>query len=381
MEQKRDYYAVLGVAREATQAQLKKAYRKLAAAYHPDKHKGDPKAEQKFKEVAEAYEVLKDPKKRRIYDRLGHQGLEGQGGGQHYYHDIKDSVRDFGADFEQFFRGGRRRAQAQQGAPSHLRLSLTITLEEVDQGVNKRMKIKRQATCEDCNGTGAHKGIALEVCSHCHGTGQERRMNSHSFLQLIANYPCSQCQGEGKRITDFCRTCQGEGRQRQEEQIHIKLPAGLREGMEFAMTGKGNAPRRGGVPGDLLIVIKERPHKHFQRQGKDLHYKCFVSFHDATLGGKTRVPTLGGQALITIPPGTQSGHVLRLKGKGLPHLEGSGRGHQFIHVYVWTPQELTPEEQEPIKGLKQTPYAVPEASKEAQGEGSSFGDYFKRFFK
>lgn len=373
---KKDYYNTLGVTKEATDAELKKAYRKLAIKYHPDKNPDNPSAEEKFKEAAEAYSVLSDPEKRKRYDRFGHRGLEGQGF-QSEDINLDNIFKQFGnifggRGFGDFFQG-----QGYQKQGNDLRIKLKVTLQEASKALKKQIKLKRYTTCSSCGGNGAKNGTALKVCNICHGSGQEKKVSNNMFIQMFTTQACSQCHGEGKRIETTCSDCKGQGRQKIEDIIDIKLPAGIAHGMEFSMTGKGNTPIRGGISGDLIIFIEQSEDSLLKRDGHNIHYKCYISFMDAVLGAKVTVPTLEGEVLVKIPSGTQSGHIMKLKDKGLPSLKHRyTKGSQFIHIYVWTPQNLTKQEQEHINTLREFKSLQPKPT----NKDKSFFDKFKNLF-
>ncbi|MBR1793521.1 MAG: molecular chaperone DnaJ [Bacteroidales bacterium] len=344
---KRDYYEVLGVSRTATPEELKKAYRKLALQYHPDRNPGDKAAEEKFKEAAEAYDVLSDPQKKARYDQFGHSAFEGAAGGAAGM-DMNDIFSHFGDIFEGFGfnfggfggqRGGGNRRAANKG--SNLRIKARLTLEEIDKGVEKKFKVKKQVACKTCGGTGA-KGSSYETCPHCHGSGVVVEVRRTILGQMQTQSVCPHCGGEGRIIKDKCHDCRGEGIVEAEEVVTVNVPAGVAEGMQFAISGKGNAARHGGVPGDLIVVVEEIPHERFERQGNNLYCDIYVSFADASLGCTVEVPTLDGKARVKLEPGTQSGKILRLRGKGLPEVNNRfSRGDILACVNVWVPQHLS----------------------------------------
>lgn len=373
---KKDYYEILGVKRSASSEEIKKAYRKVALKYHPDKNPGNLAAEEKFKEAAEAYEVLNNAKKRQQYDRFGHEGVYGKTGRgpQMNTEDIFSHFSDiFGANpFESFFRG--RSQTTQRGGD--LRIKLKLTLQEIAQSVEKKIKVKRYTACNACGGNGAQNGTALSTCSTCKGTGQARRVASTMLGQVITATTCPTCQGVGQTILTPCSACRGEGRLYKEEVLNLKIPAGVRQGMQLSMTGKGNVPAQGGIPGDLIILIEEKEDDLLKREGTNIHYQLHISFIDAALGSDTEVPTLSGKVKIKLPPGTQSGKILRLRGKGIKDINGYGIGDQLIHVQVWTPPKLTKEEKETIESLRSSPNFVPNPSKQEKG----FFEKFRSFF-
>ena len=333
---KKDYYTLLGVERNATQAEIKKAYRKKALEHHPDHNQSDPNAEAHFKEINEAYNVLKDPQKRKLYDQFGHEGPQSQGKGQHFYgqegFDINDILRNFGMNF-----GGKTTSRQAQG--THIAITIKVTLEEVAYGVDKRIKINRYTTCQDCHGNGAENGKAIVTCAECNGTGNISSAQQ-GFFQMIFSSPCPSCHGEGTIIKKKCGTCIGEGRIHVAEEVHIKLPAGVKEGMEFSLRGKGHALGKGSRPGDLHVSIEEEPSPHFERKGNNIHYHRYISFPEAILGTKISIPGISGTIKVTVPPYTQSETILRLKGKGLPDIETQVKGDQLLHLHIWVPAHL-----------------------------------------
>ena len=352
---KRDYYDILGVEKGADDGAIKKAYRKLALKYHPDKNK-DADAEDKFKELAEAYEVLSDPEKRQLYDRYGHDGVSGQfsGGGfqwQDFSHagDFEDIFSSFfGSGFEDLF-GGRRSRRGggfgiQQGSDVHI--SISIPLEDVATGVEKKIRLKRvKTTCETCSGTGAKSGTQPATCMMCGGTGQVRRQTG-GFFNMVTVGTCERCGGTGKVVTDPCADCAGTGLKDEPRTVSVKIPAGIENGTTIRVRGQGNSGPNGGPPGNLLIDVHVQEHDLFERHGDDVVYELPISFSQAALGCKVQVPTLDGKVQLTIPEGTQSGKVLRLRGKGLPHLNNYGTGDMLARIHVWTPTKLNSSEKE-----------------------------------
>jgi molecular chaperone DnaJ len=374
MATKRDYYEVLGVPKSASADDIKKAYRKKALEFHPDRNPGDKSAEEKFKEAAEAYDVLSDADKRSRYDRLGHAGVDmnGPGGaGGFQGMDMDEILRRFGFDtddiFGEFFGGGRRRSggnrpRGERG--TNLRIKVKMTLEEIATGVNKKIKVRKQVTCNTCGGSGARDAGSVETCATCRGSGMVNRVTQTPFGMMQTAVQCPTCHGSGQTIKSPCNVCRGEGRVFGEETIEVDIPAGVHEGIQLSMSGKGNAGAKGGAPGDLVITIEEIPHEEFTREGNNIHYELFLNIADATLGSKLEVPTLDGRARITVPPGTQSGKVFRLKDKGLPALQSYGRGDQLIHVNVWTPKKVTDEERRLLEKLREMPNFKPAPDKE-----------------
>ncbi len=382
---KRDYYEVLGVGKSATADELKKAYRKLAMQYHPDKNPGDKEAEDKFKEAAEAYEVLSNDQKRAQYDRFGHAGMGGAGGfgggaGGMNMEDIFSQFGDIfgqGSPFEGFFGGGGRRQERGRGQRgSNLRVKVKLNLEEIANGVQKKIKVKKHVTCDTCNGSGAKDSSSYQTCTTCHGQGAVRKVTNTFLGQMATTQTCPTCEGEGKIITSKCTKCRGEGRVYGEEVITIDIPAGVTEGIQLSMNGKGNAGVRGGYAGDLLLTIEEVSHPDLKREGTDVVHELYLNIADAALGTSVEVPTITGKAKIKIPKGTQSGKLFRLQGKGLPNINGYGRGDQIVEVQVFTPTDLTIEEEKLLEKLRESPNFNPGTVKEKKGS-SGFFDFFK----
>jgi len=346
---RRDYYELLGVERSVTQDDIKKAYRKKAFEYHPDRNPGNKEAEEKFKEVTEAYEVLHDEEKRRNYDRFGHSSTDGGfGGGAAGAHgfDLSDALRAFMRDFGSFddlFGGGQDMGQrARQG--QNLQIRLKLTLEEILKGTSKKIRLKRLVTCSTCNGTGAKAGSKPTTCPECKGSGQVRRVQRSILGQFMSVTACPRCRGEGEIVSDPCPTCKGEGRVEATETISVDVPAGVQEGNYIPIPGKGHVGPRGGPAGDLIIVIEEDPHPVFERHGDDVVCEVPVNFATLALGGKIDVPTITGTARLEIPQGTQTHRVFRLRGQGLPRVHSSRRGDELVRVVVWTPKKLSSEE-------------------------------------
>ena len=386
---KRDYYEVLGVPKNAGADDIKKAYRKKALEYHPDRNPGDKSAEDKFKEAAEAYDVLSDADKRARYDRYGHAGVENNGaGGAGGFQgmDMDDILRHFGFDtddiFSEFFGRNRRggggfggaRARGERG--TNLRIKVKMTLEEIAKGVNKKLKVRKQVACNTCGGSGARDQSSVETCGTCRGSGMVNRVTQTPFGVMQTAVQCPTCNGAGQTIKSPCNVCKGDGRVFGEETIDVDIPAGVHEGIQLSMAGKGNAGAKGGPAGDLLITVEEAPHEEFTREGNNVIYELFLNIADASLGSKTEVPTLDGRARITIPPGTQSGKIFRLKDKGLPELQSYRRGDQLIHVNVWTPKKVTDEERRLLEQLRNMPNFQPTPGK----EDKSFFDRVKDVF-
>jgi molecular chaperone DnaJ len=370
---KRDYYEVLGVSKNASADEIKKAYRKVAMQFHPDRNPGDKHAEEKFKEAAEAYEVLSDADKKAKYDRYGHAAFApGTGGGgfsgNMNMEDIFSQFGDiFGEDvFGSFFGGNGRsrggsRARGTRG--SNLRIRLKLNFEEMAKGVTKNIKVKKYVSCNVCSGSGAKDKGSIQTCTTCGGSGQVRRVTNTFLGQMQTVTTCQTCNGEGSIVTAKCNNCKGEGRVYHEETVNIDIPAGVQEGMQLSLNGKGNAGERGGAPGDLIISIEEEAHKELHRDGLNVAYELHISFPDAVFGTNAEVPTIDGKAKIKIPPGTQSGKIFRLKGKGFPEVNGYQKGDQLIQVSVWTPQNITAEEKAMLEKLSQSPNFQPQPGK------------------
>lgn len=388
----RDYYEILEVERTATAVEIKKAYRKVALKFHPDRNPDNPEAESKFKEAAEAYEVLSDDAKRQRYDQFGHQGVKGgAGGGSHM--DMDDIFRNFsdifgggaaggggGFDpFDQFFGGGRRggggRPRGRRG--SNLRIKVKLSLSDIVHGVQKSITIKKHVTCNVCDGSGAKDKNSVSTCSTCNGAGQVRRVTNTILGQMQTTTTCPTCHGEGTMVTAKCGNCKGDGKVYGEETMEVDIPAGVVEGMQLSMTGKGNAGERGGAPGDLLIVVEEIPHEELKREGLDVVYDLHISFADAALGTKLEVPTVDGKAKITIPEGTQGGKVYKLKGKGIPNVNNSYEvGDQVVYVNVWTPTKLSSEERAMLEKLRDAENFQPDPDKKESGFFQRMKDVF-----
>lgn len=367
---KRDYYEVLEVAKTATVEEIKKAYRKKAIQYHPDKNPGDKEAEEKFKEAAEAYEVLSDPDKRSRYDQFGHQGVNGGfgggfGGGGMSMEDIFSHFGDiFGGSFGGFggFSSGGSRSRRRTNRGSDLRVKVKLTLKEIATGVEKKIKVKKYVSCKACNGTGAEKGTSYTTCSTCNGSGVVTRVQQTILGAMQSTTTCPTCGGEGRIITKKCPECNGEGVRLEEEVITLNIPAGVADGMHLSMSGKGNAARHGGVNGDLLILIEEEPHPELLRDENDLIYNLLLNFSTAALGGTVEVPTIDGKAKVKIDAGTQPGKVLRLRGKGLPSVNRYGVGDLLVNVSVYVPESLNTEEKRTIEKLGSSKNFVPTQS-------------------
>ena len=382
MAEKRDYYEVLGVSRGADAVEIKKAYRKLAIQYHPDKNPGNKEAEEKFKEAAEAYDVLSNEEKRRRYDQFGHAGLgsgaEGFGGGMSmddifaHFGDIFGSFGGFGG----FGGGGRRARRVNRG--SNLRVKVKLTLEEIATGVEKKIKVKKYVACQHCQGTGAKEGSSYSTCSTCKGSGQVTRIQNTILGQMQTTSTCPTCEGEGKIINEKCTYCNGEGVELSEEVITLDIPAGVAEGMQLSLSGKGNAARRGGVNGDLIVLVEEQEHPQLVRDGNDLLYNVFVSFPEAVLGDSAEIPTLEGKVKVKVEPGTQPGKILRLRGKGLPDVNGYGKGDLLVKVNVWIPKSLSKEDKKIVEKLKDYDVFKPGKADNKTGFFKKMKDFFEQ---
>lgn len=373
MAEKRDYYEVLGVDKNATADEIKKAYRKKAIQYHPDKNPGDKEAEEKFKEAAEAYDVLSDPQKRQRYDQFGHSmGQQGFGGGASYgggmsmedifrhFGDIFGGGGGFGFSGFEGATGGAHRQRVNKG--SDLRIKVKVSLKDVMNGVDKKLKIPRLVADPDCKGTGAKDGTAFQTCSTCHGSGYVSTVHQTFLGSMQSQSVCPNCNGSGKVITEKCGHCHGEGVIRKEEVVSFHIPAGVEDGMVLTMSGQGNAPKGGGINGDLLIVIEEEKDSELIRDGYDLIYNLMLDFPTAALGGSAEVPTVDGRARLKIAPGTQPGKVLRLRGKGLPQMNSSARGDILVNVMVYVPEELNDSAKAAIESLRNNPNISPSKS-------------------
>jgi len=347
----RDYYEVLGVGRQADEGDIKRAYRRLAMQYHPDRNDGDKEAEERFKEATEAYEVLRDPEKRARYDRFGHEGVRGAGGGGYggfHPFDLSEALNvfmnDFGG-FDSFFGGGRRRSRRDRRNGHDVRITLRLTLKDVALGTTRKVKLRTLEVCDTCDGSGSRAGSSPSPCATCGGAGEVRQATQSLLGNLISVMTCPTCQGEGVVISDPCPACQGEGRVRVEKVVDVEVPAGVSDNNYLTLRGKGSAGVRGGRAGDLIVQLEIRDDPDFQRQGDDLVYDLPVSFSQAALGADFTIDTPFGQEKVSVPPGTQSGSVLTRRGRGLPSVGRGGRGDLLVRVQVWTPQRLTPEQE------------------------------------
>lgn len=381
---KRDYYEVLGVPRNADKAAIRKAYRELAIKYHPDKNPDDKAAEEKFKEAAEAYEVLGDEDKRARYDRYGHaaEQMGGYGGGggmtmDDIFAQFGDIFGDsgFGTFFGGSARGGGGRTRGRKG--TNLRIKVALTLEEIATGVTKKIKVKKQVACDVCHGSGAKDTSSVKTCQTCGGAGYVRQVRSTFLGQMQTTITCPSCDGSGQTVTASCSKCRGAGHMPGEEMLEIDIPAGVEEGMQLSLRGKGNAGEKGGPAGDLFITIEEKPHEFLQRDGQNVIYELYLNFADAALGISVDVPVLDGKVRIKIPPGTQAGKILRLREKGLPAVQSFGRGDQLIHINIWTPKKLNNEERELLEKIRTSPNFQPQPGNSEKTFFEKMRDYFK----
>lgn len=368
MATKRCYYEVLEVSKTASGEEIKKAYRKKAIQFHPDKNPDNKEAEEKFKEAAEAYEILSNEEKRRRYDQFGHAGMNG-GYGNGGFGNGGMSMDDIFSQFGDIFGGhfgfggfGNGGSSRRTNRGSDLRVKVKLTLKEVSTGVDKKIKVKKYISCSHCKGTGAEGGDAHSTCSTCKGSGHVTRVMNSIFGQMQTTAVCPSCNGEGKTITKKCPQCAGEGIVRDEEVIALSIPAGVMEGMQLSVSGKGNAARRGGVNGDLLVVIEEEPHPELLRDHNDLVYNLLLSFPTAAMGGTVEIPTLDGKAKVKLDPGTQPGKVLRLRNKGLPSIRSYGTGDLVVNIAVYVPESLTKEQKEILQGMENAPNFQPDRS-------------------
>jgi molecular chaperone DnaJ len=388
---KRDFYEILGVAKSSSQDEIKKAYRKVAMQFHPDRNPGDKAAEEKFKEAAEAYEILSDTDKRAQYDRFGHQATSAAGRGGGYgggagmnMDDIFSQFGDIFGDespFGSFFggsSGGRRsgggRSRGTRG--SNLRVKIKLNFEEIAKGAQKTIKVKKYVLCNTCGGSGAKDKNSVQNCSTCGGSGQVRRVQNTFLGQMQTVTTCPTCNGEGSTVTHKCTACKGDGRVYGEETMAIDIPAGVREGMQLSLSGKGNAGERGGAPGDLIVLIEEEAHPQLHRDGLNVAFDLHISIPDAVFGTQVEVPTIDGRAKIKIPPGTQSGKIFRLKGKGFPNVNSYEKGDQLIQINVWTPQHVSSSEKEMLEKLQHSENFKPKPDK----NDKSFFDKVREMF-
>ena len=377
-EQKRDYYEVLGVSKGASEDEIKKAYKKMARKYHPDLNPGDKSAEEKFKEINEAYEVLSDADKRARYDQYGHAGVDpnfgagGFGGGFDGGFDFSDLGDIFGSFFGGGFGGGRRTNPNAPQRGESIRMAVTISFEEAAFGCEKEVTVERYEACDTCHGSGCAPGTSPEVCPDCHGTGTVQVRRQTPMGVFATSSPCPKCGGKGRIIHQPCKDCRGSGMMRKKKTIQASIPAGIDNGQTISIRGQGNAGRNGGPAGDLLITITVRPHELFRREGTSVLCEAPITFTQAVLGAELEIPTIDGKVKYTLPEGTQSGTTFRLKGKGIPSINGRGRGDQYVTVYIETPRNLNKEQKEALKKF---------AAAMGEDEASGQKPFFKKFKK
>lgn len=378
---KRDYYEILGVEKNASQEEIKKAYRKQAMQFHPDRNAGDSVAEEKFKEAAEAYEVLSHEEKKAKYDRFGHEGVRGSQYGSEGFSSVNDIFSHFSdifggsSIFDDFFAGGSGRSQGRRsaGVPgTDLRVALKLTLEEIAKGVTKKINIKKYVNCDKCSGTGAEEGTSRKTCPVCHGAGEVKSVSRSVFGQFVNITTCNNCNGEGNVIDTPCKKCMGDGRVQEERTIKIEVPHGVYEGSYMTLRGEGNAGKRGGLAGSIIVVFQEQPHDYFIREEEDIIYNLFITYPEAVLGADVEVPTLNGKAMLKIDPGTQPGKMLKMRGKGLGRLNTNGRGDQLVKVNIAVPKKVSAKEKETLKQLAEMPNIKSSSKTEAK-------NFFKRF--
>lgn len=375
---KKDFYEVLGVSKGASETEIKKAYRKMAIKYHPDKNEGDKRAEDKFKEAAEAYEVLSNPEKKSRYDQFGHAGMGSAAGGFGGGMSMDDIFSQFGDifggnnPFESFFGGGGSRGR-RVNRGSNLRIKVALTLEEIATGAEKNIRVNKLNACNDCSGTGG----SLNTCSMCNGSGQVTRIANTILGSMQTSSPCPSCGGQGQTVANKCKSCAGDGVIKSPETITVDIPAGVEDGMQLSVSGKGNMGARGGIAGDLIVVIEEEPHSLLKRDGNNLYYDLYVHFSDAALGSTAEIPTIGGKAKIKVEEGTQSGKLLRLREKGLPSINGYGKGDLLVNINVWTPQKLSKEERKTLEDLKKAENFKPNPTKNQRGFFEKMNQFFK----
>lgn len=381
---KRDYYEILGVSKNATEEELKKAYRQQALKFHPDRNPGDKEAEEKFKEAAEAYEVLRDKDKRARYDQYGHAGVGGAGGFSGGGMSMDDIFSNFGDIFSNFgfggfgnFGGGGRSGGKRVSKGTNLRVKVKLTLQEIANGVEKKIKVKKLVPCSTCNGTGAAGGSEYSTCNTCGGRGVVTRVQNTFIGQMQTSSTCPTCNGEGKIIKNKCPKCMGEGVTSEDDVITLKIPAGVADGMQLVVNGRGNAARRGGVAGDLLVVIEEEQHPELTRDDQDLLYNLFISIPDAVVGTAVEIPTLDGKVKVKIEPGTQPGKILRLRGKGLPDINGYGKGDILVRINVWIPSGVTKDEKKIFEKLQSSDSFSPKPTKEDKSFFKKMRDMFE----
>jgi len=375
---KRDYYEILEVTRNASDDEIKKAYRKMALKYHPDRNPDNKEAEEKFKEAAEAYEVLSDPDKKSRYDRYGHAGVGGASGGSGGFNMSMDDIfSHFGDIFGDAFGFGGGRSQGRRvSRGTNLRVKVKLTLEEIATGVEKKLKVSKYVSCTHCHGSGAKSGSGHSTCQTCRGTGQVTRVTQTFLGHMQTTSTCPNCGGEGRIITERCVHCEGHGIVKADDVITVQIPAGVGNGMQLSVSGKGNAAPRGGIPGDLLVVIEEIDHPELLRDGNNLLYNLFITFPDAALGSTIDIPTLDGKVRVKIEPGTQPGKILRLKNKGLPEVNSYQKGDLLINVNVWVPQNLSREERQMMEKFSESVNFQPNPKDKDKGFFSKMKDIF-----
>jgi molecular chaperone DnaJ len=366
-----DFYTVLGVERTAPDDEIKKAYRKLAMTYHPDRNNGSKDAEERFKEITEAYDVLRDPQKRAAYDRYGEAGLRGGGGGFHHV-DLSEALgifmRDFGGfgGLDEIFGGGRQSGNGPR-AGQDVKITVQLSLEEVSTGIDKKFSMKLLEACDRCEGSGAEPGSKSQTCPTCNGAGEVRRAQRSFFGQFVTVTPCPTCHGEGGIVSSPCKKCRGEGRLRGEREVTVQIPAGVATGQYMTLRGVGNAGTRGGPRGDIHVLFEVADDPRFERDGEDLYTEVLVTYPQLALGGEVSAPTVSGHVSMAVPPGTQSGYVFHLRNRGLPRVNGSGSGDLHVRVQLWTPDRLTDEEKQLVARLGELQPGVP-----ADGRGKGF---------
>jgi molecular chaperone DnaJ len=383
---RRDYYEVLGIDRNASEEEIKKAYRQMAMKLHPDRNPGNKESEEKFKEAAEAYEVLGDAEKRRRYDQFGHEGMRGTNFQE--FTNVEDIFSAFGdilggGIFGDVFGGSQtrgRRRSSERGTPgSDLRVDLKLTLEEIASGVEKRIKVRKFKNCDICNGSGSKPGSKATACLQCGGTGELRQVSRSMFGQFINVTTCPRCDGEGRIVTEPCSHCAGDGRVQGESTIRVNVPAGVADGNYIPMRGQGNAGKRGGQAGDLIVVIQQEPNQQFERNGDDIIYDLWISFPMAALGGEVEIPTLTGKARLQIEPATPARRMLRMRERGIQHLNGYGRGDQLVRINIWVPSKLTSKEREMLRELGKCEHITPN-EEERRTNTKGFFDKMKDVF-
>ncbi|MBT8386956.1 MAG: molecular chaperone DnaJ [Ignavibacteria bacterium] len=378
---KRDYYEILGVGKNASQEEIKKAYRKQAMQFHPDRNPGDSAAEEKFKEAAEAYEVLSHEDKKAKYDRFGHEGVRGSQYGSEGFSSVNDIFSHFSdifggsSIFDDFFAGGsgRSRGRRSAGVPgADLRVTLKLSLEEIAKGVTKKIIIRKHINCDNCSGTGAETGTSKKICPVCSGSGEVKSVSRSVFGQFVNITTCNNCNGEGNVIDTPCKKCMGDGRVQEESTINIEVPHGVYEGSYMTLRGEGNAGKRGGPAGNIIVVFQEQPHDYFIREEEDIIYNLFITYPEAVLGADVEVPTLNGKAMLKIDPGTQPGKMLKMRGKGLGRLNSNATGDQLVKVNIAVPKKVSAKEKEALKQLGEMPNIKSSSKTEAK-------NFFKRF--